>query len=234
MPYPSCVWSSANTALATVSSSGLATGVAAGGPVSITATSGAISGTASVTVSDSTPTDLDMTVWIGKWIKMNIQNEGYYEEDRNQLSNDRERFSAYLKITGWDPNSKVLQATLVGRDSGGDDEEEEGRSSDREEKRWSAPVSLHYISGTNFNFKCWSQMTIGDNGYSFTARVVGIMRNGVLVNGVLTTVGGYHTQSDRRAEGLSSAQDSSGWLRINGKLIKEEKVPSDLIEFAGP
>jgi hypothetical protein len=230
MPYPACVWTSTDTAIATVNSSGQATGVTAGGPVTIRATSGDISGTASITIFASSPTGPDLTVWIGKWIKMNVQNGGYYEEDRNQLSNDREMFSAYLKITSWDPGNKVLQGTLAGHDSG--DNEEEGRSSDA--KPWSVPVSLHYTSGTNVNFKCWSQITIGDNSYNFTARVVGIMRKGVLANGILWTVGGYHTQSGGQAQTLSSTQDSSGWLRINGRLIKEEKVPSDLIEYAGP
>ncbi|HXY20406.1 MAG TPA: Ig-like domain-containing protein, partial [Gemmatimonadales bacterium] len=43
-------WSSSNTALATVSSTGVVTGVAAGGPVTITATSEGQSGTAAITV----------------------------------------------------------------------------------------------------------------------------------------------------------------------------------------
>jgi len=43
-------WSSSNTAIATVSGSGLVTGVAAGGPVTITATSEGRSGSAAVTV----------------------------------------------------------------------------------------------------------------------------------------------------------------------------------------
>ncbi len=43
-------WASGNTALATVNSSGLVTGVAAGGPVTITATSEGQSGTSAVTV----------------------------------------------------------------------------------------------------------------------------------------------------------------------------------------
>jgi uncharacterized protein YjdB len=43
-------WSSDNTSLATVSSDGLVTGVAAGGPVTITATSEGVSGTAAITV----------------------------------------------------------------------------------------------------------------------------------------------------------------------------------------
>jgi uncharacterized protein YjdB len=48
-------WSSANTAIATVSSSGLVTGVAAGGPVTITATSEGKSGTAAITVTVPPP-----------------------------------------------------------------------------------------------------------------------------------------------------------------------------------
>jgi uncharacterized protein YjdB len=43
-------WSSSNTALATVNSSGMVTGVAGGGPVTITATSEGKSGTATLTV----------------------------------------------------------------------------------------------------------------------------------------------------------------------------------------
>jgi uncharacterized protein YjdB len=48
-------WSSANTAIATVSPSGLVTGVGAGGPVTITATSEGQSGTASITVTVVVP-----------------------------------------------------------------------------------------------------------------------------------------------------------------------------------
>jgi uncharacterized protein YjdB len=43
-------WMSSNTGIATVSASGLVTGVAAGGPVTITATSEGLNGTAQVTV----------------------------------------------------------------------------------------------------------------------------------------------------------------------------------------
>jgi uncharacterized protein YjdB len=49
----SITWRSSNTAIATVSSGGLVAGVAAGGPVSITATSEGQTGTASVTVTQA-------------------------------------------------------------------------------------------------------------------------------------------------------------------------------------
>ena len=45
-------WSSGNTAIASVTGQGLVTGIAAGGPVTITATSEGISGTAAITVSN--------------------------------------------------------------------------------------------------------------------------------------------------------------------------------------
>src|SRR5260370_41711967 len=43
-------WTSSDTTIATISATGVATGVKAGGPVTLTATSGAITGTASLTV----------------------------------------------------------------------------------------------------------------------------------------------------------------------------------------
>ena len=49
-------WSSGNTALAAVSGTGIVTGVAVGGPVTITATSEGQSGTAAVTVTPAPPT----------------------------------------------------------------------------------------------------------------------------------------------------------------------------------
>lgn len=50
-------WTSSNNTLATVSTAGLVTGVAAGGPVTITATSEGIRGTASVTIETATVYD---------------------------------------------------------------------------------------------------------------------------------------------------------------------------------
>jgi uncharacterized protein YjdB len=65
-------WSSGNTAIATVSSSGLVTGVGAGGPVTITATSEGKSGTAAITV--TAPTGLfaigdSVLVTVAAWVR---------------------------------------------------------------------------------------------------------------------------------------------------------------------
>ena len=69
-------WRSSNTAIATVDANGLARGVAVGGPVPITATTGGVSGTGQLTV-DSSPirvswssaqTTLDVTICAGQSI----------------------------------------------------------------------------------------------------------------------------------------------------------------------
>jgi hypothetical protein len=159
-----------------------------------------------------------MTVWVGKWMKVNIQNGGYYIEKEDRLSNDRQRLSAYLKITAWDPNKKALQATILGKNK-------------NEQEKWSEPISLHYLSGTDLNSLCWSQMTLaGDANYGFTARMRGIMRGGDLVGGIFTSVGGYHVDTTDEGEESSSNQQSAGWLKITGRLISEEKVPADIRE----
>ncbi|MDC0714180.1 kelch repeat-containing protein [Stigmatella sp. ncwal1] len=51
----SATWTTSDTAIATVSSTGLGTGVAAGGPVTITATLGGVSGTAQLTITPPPP-----------------------------------------------------------------------------------------------------------------------------------------------------------------------------------
>src|SRR5207244_3536219 len=54
-------WSSSNNAIASVNGSGLVTGVAAGGPVTITATSEGQSGTASITVAGAPVASVTVT-----------------------------------------------------------------------------------------------------------------------------------------------------------------------------
>ncbi len=63
-PLPGRVvtWASGNTGVATVNGSGLVTGVAAGGPVTITATSEGQSGTAAITVTTPTPPGTSMVL----------------------------------------------------------------------------------------------------------------------------------------------------------------------------
>ncbi|RPJ05009.1 MAG: hypothetical protein EHM36_08960 [Deltaproteobacteria bacterium] len=175
---------------------------------------------------------------------MEIENGGYYVEDR-RLSDDRERYSAYIEITAWDPDNKVLQATLFGRDDEDredkedrDDREDrerregsEGREDREDRDSWSVPLSLQYISGTNLDFLCSSQITL-DNGanYGFTARIRGWMRRGVLVGGSFRTAGGYHVQSVQSQGERPGNQDVSGWLKIIGRMVPEGKVPGDFLK----
>ncbi len=57
----SVVWSSSDNTIATISVGGLATGVAAGGPVTITATAGAVSGSTTLTVTGKVLTSIAVT-----------------------------------------------------------------------------------------------------------------------------------------------------------------------------
>jgi Bacterial Ig-like domain (group 2) len=60
-------WTSSNASVATVSSSGLVTGVVAGGPVTITATSEGQNGTAALTVVSATSVVIDGVMSAGEW-----------------------------------------------------------------------------------------------------------------------------------------------------------------------
>jgi len=185
--------------------------------------------------------NLDMSIWIGKTLKVKIETRGYRvgddEEDDDQESEreaiialDREkpgdheskddyrREEGYLKISAWDPVNKVLEANLYGQN-------EEGRG------RWSIPLPLQYISGTNLNFLCSAQVTGSEDDnddvtYAFTARVRGTMKGGVL-KGTFTTVGGYYAQSIKVSD-APERKDRTGHFRINGKVVPDSRVPTDL------
>ena len=61
LPTASVSWTSSDTKLATVSQGGLVSGVAVGGPVTITATVSGLSATSQVTVVSGPPTQLTIT-----------------------------------------------------------------------------------------------------------------------------------------------------------------------------
>ena len=56
-------------------------------------------------------TGTGMSLWAGKWFKVNMKNKGYYTEGSG-LSSDRETMAKYLRIQAWDSNNKVLQTQL--------------------------------------------------------------------------------------------------------------------------
>jgi len=62
----SVTWSSSDTTIATINTTGLATGVKAGGPVTIMAASGAISGTAPLTVTAGAPATITLAAGSGQ------------------------------------------------------------------------------------------------------------------------------------------------------------------------
>jgi len=77
---PAVTWSTSNSAIATVSEAGVVTGVAAGGPVTITASSSGKSGTASVTVSID-PCATSITINIGQTVSGTLASSDCAFED---------------------------------------------------------------------------------------------------------------------------------------------------------
>jgi hypothetical protein len=64
---------------------------------------------------------------------------------------------------------------------------------------WSSEtLTLHYISGSELDFKVWSQVT-GDLTYGFTARIQGSETSGTVTRGTFKTLGGYHVRENTDA-----------------------------------
>jgi uncharacterized protein YjdB len=83
----SVIWSSSASGIATITTAGLATGVTAGGPVTITATSGAITGTASLTVTNATLSSITVTpasASIAKGTSQQFTATGHYTDNSTQ------------------------------------------------------------------------------------------------------------------------------------------------------
>ena len=91
-------WSSSNTAVATVNGSGVASGVAAGGPVTITATSEGVSGTASLTVTAAAA----VTAW-------RTEDFSTYTSDANFKSDPR---GIYDEFYDGDSGNFILDQTV--------------------------------------------------------------------------------------------------------------------------
>ena len=148
----------------------------------------------------------DMGIWTGKWFEMKMENKGYYM-GKSGLSADRESVVRYLNISSWNPANKVLQGAVY----------EQGA----EKGQWSSgPLSLHYISGSNLDFRFWSQVA-GDSTYGFAGRIRGQEAGGILQNAELTTSGGYHLQVSGDS---GSGGHWAGWLAISGNLTPDPGV----------
>jgi hypothetical protein len=128
-------------------------------------------------------------VWVGKWFKISMKSQGFYM-GKSGLSSDRQNVPGYLKIWNWDPTNGVLECDLYQYDARTD--------------QWSSEtLSLYYISGSELDFKVWSQVT------------------GDLTSATFKTLGGYHVQEDTDA---GTMHDVAGWLAITGKMVPESEV----------
>ncbi len=177
---------------------------------------------------------VDMSNWVGQWLKMTIKYEGYAfgtssgsengedssltqeEPPQMQMGKDHQEIGVYLKITGWDPQQNVLQTEMY--------------QYDEKSNQWSSdPLTLHFAGGTATDFLCWSQEE-GGFTFGFAARVQGRGRQGTLQSGSLKTLGGYYLEMSAGSPGLVGAPDSSGQmaggLSVSGSLVPASKVPA--------
>jgi hypothetical protein len=158
-------------------------------------------------------TSTDMTIWVGRWFKVTMRNEGYYD-GKSGFTNDRQDIPGYLKIWDWDPARQAFPSDLYQQDS--------------QTGEWVAtPLELHYTGGETLDFKV-SSVVVGDLSYGFTARIQGTQTSGTLTSGTFKTLGGYHVQE--AAEG-DTARHWAGWLVITGKIVapSEVQVPAGMI-----
>jgi hypothetical protein len=173
------------------------------------------------------PGAVDLTNWVGQWLKMTIKYDGYSFGNSNSggssedlasserdgvsgMGQDHENVGVYLKITSWDPNQGVLQGELYQQDSNSG--------------QWvHDPLSLYFAGGTSTDFLCWSQVN-GDVTTGFAARIQGKEKGGVLNSATFKTLGGYYLDS---TQGTSSSPSASlaGGLSMSGSLVPESKVP---------
>jgi hypothetical protein len=144
----------------------------------------------------------EMGVWIGTWFSVTMRNEGLFVNGVG-LTNDRQSAKGYLNISGWDPNTNVLDATLSYIDPSNN-------------QPVTMPLPLNVISGGVHNFRVWAHVTAGDVIYGFSALIKGTTNAGAVVLGSLKTIGGYHARV---------STDEGGWLRITGKVRPEANVP---------
>ena len=121
----SVTWSSSNTSIATISNSagsqGLATGVAAGGPVTITAAQGAISGTAQLTVTAvlQTITVAPTTASIPKGATRQFTSTGHYSDGSTQDLTTSVTWSSSNASIATISNSAGSQGLATGVATGG-------------------------------------------------------------------------------------------------------------------
>jgi uncharacterized protein YjdB len=81
-------WTYSNNSIATIASTGVATGVTQGGPVTITATSGSVSGTASLSVTQASLTSITVTPAapsIAKGTTQQFTATGHYSDNSTQI-----------------------------------------------------------------------------------------------------------------------------------------------------
>ncbi len=169
----------------------------------------------------------DMTAWVGKWFKVSIEHEGDHFETEG-----------FLQIESWDPANKIFQSTLFYETPQSEKvavkakQKKDSDESDNENVQWNeVPLLLTYVSGTNLDFLFSSQLNLGTASYAFTDRAKGKVYGGTLIKAMFDTVRGYFVQaksSHADEENDDHDDDEGGWLKVEGKMIPQSKVPPEI------
>jgi len=174
-------------------------------------TAASTSKTSSAQTNTMAPTaTADMTAWVGKWFKISIKNQATIGNSGG--NGERQTVAAYLAMGDWDSANMVFESHLYQYDA-------------RTNEWLAGPMPLHYSSGNEMEFLCWSQVT-GDSNFGFTAQIKGMMAGGVLERATFKSVGGYHVQGSSQP---GSTQQQSGWLTVTGKMISDSEVPTEIL-----
>jgi hypothetical protein len=113
------------------------------------------------------PDTEDMWIWDFMWFQLKMRRKGI--EDSRQ--------DAYLYITGWDPQSNILNAVLYTQDS--------------ETLQWEPwDMPLHYTSGYPLRFLCWFEFA---GEYNFSASITGKLEENRLSRGTFKATGLSHS-----------------------------------------
>jgi hypothetical protein len=157
----------------------------------------------------STANAQDMSIWIGEWFKVTETEKGY-DASNSGIATENGSAVKYLKVEGWNPDTKVLQVVMYKL---------------HDEGLEVFPLDLYYIGGNNLEFLIGSQGTQSQGmnaemSFGITAYFKGKMRGQVLISASLKTLGGYKWSYDY----TGGTAWAGGWA-ITGSLIPESKLP---------
>jgi hypothetical protein len=161
-----------------------------------------------------------LSIWVDKWFKVSFIDTYYQFNDIGVKPTPgyllTSRFPAYLKITGWNPSTRILSVNVYAKDNMG----------------WNPnpffAMDLNYFAGSDLKVVCSTSVDLGWTQFSYVLVFIGKRKaNGNFVlDGItyLKTLGGYYFENDVPN---SPALDVGG-SKLQGNMIPLSKVPEAL------